>query len=114
MGDIRSFTFEEEPADAYREWHRVLKPGGVLLNFDAEYAKGFHQYKASCFLRSILIIQIIPERRIIRHADKHATISDFLIMRKTCIGAGDIPQQSIKPPVEDKQVGHISTQHSHF
>lgn len=32
------------PADAYREWHRVLKDGGVLLNFDAEYAKGFHKY----------------------------------------------------------------------
>lgn len=32
------------PAEAYREWHRVLKPGGVLLNFDAEYAKGFHKY----------------------------------------------------------------------
>ena len=32
------------PAEAYREWHRVLKPGGVLLNYDAEYAKGFHRY----------------------------------------------------------------------
>ena len=32
------------PAEAYREWHRILKPGGVLLNFDAEYAKGFHKY----------------------------------------------------------------------
>ncbi|MBR0373362.1 MAG: class I SAM-dependent methyltransferase [Mogibacterium sp.] len=32
------------PADAYAEWYRVLKPGGVLLNYDAEYAKGFHQY----------------------------------------------------------------------
>jgi ubiquinone/menaquinone biosynthesis C-methylase UbiE len=32
------------PAEAYREWHRVLKPGGVLLNYDAEYAKGFHKY----------------------------------------------------------------------
>ena len=27
-----------EPEQAYREWLRVLKPGGVLLNFDADYA----------------------------------------------------------------------------
>lgn len=26
------------PARAYSEWLRVLKPGGVLLNFDADYA----------------------------------------------------------------------------
>lgn len=32
------------PTEAYREWYRVLKPGGVLLNYDAEYAKGFHKY----------------------------------------------------------------------
>lgn len=30
------------PVQAYAEWFRVLKPGGVLLNFDAEYAKGAH------------------------------------------------------------------------
>lgn len=35
------------PGEAYREWHRVLKPGGVLLNYDAEYAKGFHKYDQS-------------------------------------------------------------------
>lgn len=30
------------PVDAYMEWSRVLKKGGLLLNFDAEYAKGEH------------------------------------------------------------------------
>ena len=27
-----------DPEKAYREWRRVLRPGGVLLNFDAAYA----------------------------------------------------------------------------
>lgn len=27
------------PAEAYEEWIRVLKPGGILLNYDAEHAK---------------------------------------------------------------------------
>ena len=31
------------PVDAYREWFRVLKKGGVLLNFDAEYARHAHE-----------------------------------------------------------------------
>ena len=30
------------PDKAYAEWVRVLKPGGVLLNSDAEYAKHHH------------------------------------------------------------------------
>ena len=28
-----------DPEKAYREWHRLLKPGGMLLNFDADYAR---------------------------------------------------------------------------
>ena len=27
-----------EPEKAYAQWYRVLKPGGLLLNFDADYA----------------------------------------------------------------------------
>ncbi|MCR5416304.1 MAG: methyltransferase domain-containing protein [Pseudobutyrivibrio sp.] len=34
------------PVEAYHEWHRVLKKGGFLLNFDAEYAKGAHNLKS--------------------------------------------------------------------
>ena len=28
-----------DPEKAYREWYRLLRPGGVLLNFDADYAR---------------------------------------------------------------------------
>ncbi|MCD8052535.1 MAG: methyltransferase domain-containing protein [Lachnospiraceae bacterium] len=31
------------PAEAYAAWQRVLKPGGLLLNYDAEYAKDHHR-----------------------------------------------------------------------
>lgn len=30
-----------EPEKAYKEWLRVLKPGGRLINYDAEYAKNY-------------------------------------------------------------------------
>lgn len=34
----RNLTWNlEHPRKAYQEWHRVLKPGGVLLNFDANW-----------------------------------------------------------------------------
>ncbi len=31
------------PVDACQEWFRVLKTGGILLNFDVEYAKNAHR-----------------------------------------------------------------------
>ena len=35
------------PVESYMGWKRVLKKGGLLLNFDAEYAKGAHKYDDS-------------------------------------------------------------------
>ncbi|MBE6015082.1 MAG: methyltransferase domain-containing protein [Lachnospiraceae bacterium] len=32
------------PMDAYKEWAKVLKRGGILINFDAEYAKEEHAH----------------------------------------------------------------------
>ena len=32
-----------DPEAAYREWLRLLRPGGVLLNFDADYAENVRQ-----------------------------------------------------------------------
>lgn len=61
-GDAENLSFEDEtfdvvisrnltwtlphPIDAYSQWMRVLKKGGVLINFDAEYAKGAHNLKS--------------------------------------------------------------------
>ena len=36
-----------DPAAAYREWARVLRPGGVLLNFDADYARNVRNHNQS-------------------------------------------------------------------
>ena len=32
-----------DPEAAYREWARLLRPGGILLNFDADYAENVRQ-----------------------------------------------------------------------
>ena len=33
-----------DPEAAYREWFRLLRPGGVLLNFDADYAENVRNH----------------------------------------------------------------------
>ena len=37
----------EHPKRAYREWQRVLKKGGILLNFDADYASNVRNQNTS-------------------------------------------------------------------
>ncbi len=60
----RNLTWNlERPQDAYRDWFRVLKKGGVLLNFDAAwYSYLFDAHKACEFERvapSALSIQFL-------------------------------------------------------
>lgn len=41
-----------DPEQAYREWFRVLEPGGVLLNFDADYASNVrNQNQKASYIR---------------------------------------------------------------
>ena len=47
LGQLLSLSLSgkwSNPQKAYREWYRVLKKGGVLLNFDAEYEKNFYRF----------------------------------------------------------------------
>jgi 2-polyprenyl-3-methyl-5-hydroxy-6-metoxy-1,4-benzoquinol methylase len=36
------------PKEAYKQWLSVLKSGGILLNYDAEYAKDHHKQQINC------------------------------------------------------------------
>ena len=54
-----------DPAKAYREWFRILRPGGVLLNFDADYARNVrNQNQRESYIRNTGVyghIGITPE-----------------------------------------------------
>ena len=50
------------PIEAYSQWLRVLKKGGLLLNFDAEYAKGAHALNAPENIAHRVVSEELKER----------------------------------------------------
>ena len=82
-----------DPAGAYTEWFRVLKPGGTLLNFDSEYAKNFHRCDQNQNLaHRDLPDELIEECHSIYHMLTMSTLNrpawDEAVLRK--IGFGHI------------------------
>ena len=93
------------PAQAYEQWHRVLKPGGVLLNFDAEYARGFHTYdqKENC-AHSDIADELVEECHEIYHMLSVSSLErpawDLEVLRQ--IGFGEV---TADPSVGDRLYG---------
>ena len=74
-----------DAAAAYREWHRVLRPGGVLLNFDADYG-------------SVSFLDLVRQSGV--HA--HAGINDDMMFESENIRR-QLPLSSESRPVWDMQ-----------
>lgn len=55
------------PSNAYQEWHRVLKKGGTLLNYDGEYAKDHHNSLARSGAHAELSDDVLEECHSIYH-----------------------------------------------
>ena len=51
----------EHPDRAYYEWMRVLKPGGVLLNFDANWYHHYLMKRKELHMRRIAIRSAVLE-----------------------------------------------------
>ena len=85
----------EDPAKAYKEWLRVLKPGGRMLNFDANW---YHHL-------------FDEEKRAAYEADRQRTVSEGVFDEYTCTDidameaiARKVPLSRTDRPVWDKHV----------
>ena len=85
----------EEPEKAYREWYRVLKKGGMLLNFDANwYSYLYDDEKRKGYERDRKNVEM-------RHMKDHFIGTDIDEMEAIAL---KVPLSSIKRPEWDKKV----------
>ncbi|MDF2884926.1 MAG: methyltransferase [Clostridiaceae bacterium] len=92
----RNLTWNlERPKDAYKEWHRVLKQDGILLNFDANwYHHVFYTEKRKAYEQD-------RENAKLRKLKDHYLITDTTKMEEI---AKKLPLSKINRPAWDIEV----------
>lgn len=92
----RNLTWNlEEPERAYREWYRVLKPSGVLLNFDANwYGYLYDEEKRSAYEQDR---KNVEEHKL----EDHYLCTDIDAMEQIAL---QVPLSGIGRPIWDVQV----------
>ncbi|ABR48173.1 Methyltransferase type 11 [Alkaliphilus metalliredigens QYMF] len=83
----------EFPEKAYREWIRVLKKGGKIINFDGNYYLHLHD---DVYKEGYEKIEYVPDRQ--GHTKNNIDNVDFSIMREI---ARELPMSSIRRPQWD-------------
>lgn len=92
----RNLTWNlRNPEGAYREWHRVLKPGGKLLNFDANwYGYLYDEEKRQSYEEDRKIVEN-------ENLDDHYLCTDIDRMEKIAL---QMPLSAIERPVWDRNI----------
>ncbi|NKN35287.1 class I SAM-dependent methyltransferase [Agrobacterium sp. a22-2] len=89
------------PEEAFREWHRLLKPGGKLLVFDGDWAKPTRLGRLASFLIRQLDRIIGPDN----HYDGALSDRHAGIMRELPFGHG-LTSDRLEPMLKQAGFGH--------
>jgi ubiquinone/menaquinone biosynthesis C-methylase UbiE len=97
-----------DPTRAFAEWHRLLKPGGILLVFDGDWARPTRLGRAASWLIGKIDRFCGPDR----HHDGALSQRHSAIMSELPFGAGLTPD-TLVPLLEQAGFGDIAA-HSHL
>lgn len=116
----------EEPEEAYREWYRVLKSGGMMLNFDAnwyrylydeEMRKGYEADRAATAAEQVRDEYVNTDIEAMEEIARNVPLSrelrpqwDEQILQQTGFGTIDIDTDIWqKLWTEDEKINYAST-----